>query len=121
MSMEVSAGRPRAASVPARLELLDGYCWERPHTQQQVAPRLAVTLSSTFGPRDSSEAPAPHCASSPALALAPKRQASPAATAPLAKKASGARAWSPYHAYCPACMLMWLATWCRLGLAHLAS
>jgi len=90
--MDVSALRPRAASMPARLELPDGSYWERPHTQHQVAPQL-LSLSSTFRP------PAAHCASS-LPAPAPKRQASPAPAAPLAKKVSGARAWSPYHAYC---------------------
>ena len=131
--MEVGmVARPRAASVPSRLELLDGSCWERQHTQQ-VAPQLAdaslaqlVSLSSTVGPRDSFGAPAAHRANSlPAPCLpapSPKRQASPGApSAPLAKKASGARAWSPYHAYCQAehvegglvmrCRLTSLACW----------
>jgi len=67
--------RPRAASLPARLEL---------------APQF---LSSTFGPR-SSYSGAPEAAT--------KRQASPAPAASPAKKSSGARAWSPYHAYCKA-------------------
>ena len=64
-----------AASLPARLEL---------------APQF---LSSTFGPR-SSYSGAPEAAT--------KRQASPAPAASPAKKSSGARAWSPYHAYCKA-------------------
>eukprot|EP00964_Phaeocystis_antarctica_P074912 scaffold46168_cov57-Phaeocystis_antarctica.AAC.2 len=125
--MEVGmVARPRAASVPSRLELLDGSCWERQHTPQ-VAPQLAdaslaqlVSLSSTVGPRDSFGAPAAHRANSlPAPCLpapSPKRQASPGApSAPLAKKTSGARAWSPYHAYCQAEHVEGgLVMWCRL-------
>ena len=74
-TMDVRPVRPRAASLPARLEL---------------APQF---LSSTFGPRNSY---------SGAPEAAPKRQASPAPAASPAKKSSGARAWSPYHAYCKA-------------------
>ena len=80
--MELPALR-RTITAPARLELLDGSSWERPHGSVPSPKRQASGGASWSVP------------SVPSVPSMPD--------VPLAKKAS--RAWSPYHAYCAGCML----------------
>ena len=87
--MELPALR-RTITAPARLELLDGSSWERPHGSVPSPKRQASGGASWSVPSSMPRVPSvPSVPSMPAV--------------PLAKKAS--RAWSPYHAYCAGCML----------------